>query len=168
MASRVRSCGRPAKAHPSLLKAIGPVGNRHGVGEVLLDQYHACPARLDVRKRGVDVANDDRGEAETELVAQQDARVRHQAAADGDHLLLPAGQRRARRVTSLPQHGKQPINRGEGPRSVKVPAVGADQQIFLDRERRKQPAAFRHQSEAELDDLERRQRADIAAIETHG
>ena len=93
MASRVEVLRSAGKAHPSLLKAIGPVGNRHGVGEVLLNQYYACPARLDVRKRGVDVANDNPGEAETELVAQQDARVRHQAAADGDHLLLSAGQR---------------------------------------------------------------------------
>jgi hypothetical protein len=60
--------------------------------EVLFDQDHAGAARLDVRERGIDVANDDRREAKAELVAKKDARIRHQAAADRDHLLLPAGQ----------------------------------------------------------------------------
>ena len=86
--------GRPAEAHPPFLKTIGAIGDRHGVDEILLDQDHAGAARLDVGKRGIDVADDDRREAEAELVAEQDARVRHQAAADGDHLLLAAGQRR--------------------------------------------------------------------------
>ena len=98
---------------------------------------------------------------------RQDARVRHQAPADGDHLLLAAGQRRRRRAAPLLQHGKELVDRGEAPRTVDAPAIGADQEIFLDRERSEQPPAFRHQRHAELDDLVGRQRADVAAVETH-
>ena len=56
------------------------------------------PLCLDARQRLVDVADDDRREAEADLVAEQHARVRHQRAADRGHLLLAAGQRVARRV----------------------------------------------------------------------
>src|SRR6516162_7017645 len=63
----------------------------------------------------------------------------------------------------LPQHRKEPIDRGKTPRPVDAPAVGADQQVFLNRKRGKEPPAFRYQSDTELDDFECRQRADIVA-----
>ena len=133
MASRVSSCRPAGEAHAAFLKTIGPVGDRHGVDKVLLDQDHAGAALFDVGERRIDVADDDRREAETEFVAEQDARVRHQASADGDHLLLAAGQRRRRRMATLPQHGKELVDAVEVPRSAGAPAIGADQQIFLDR-----------------------------------
>ena len=102
MASRRQVLRPAAEAHPPLLKTIGAVGNRHGVDEILLDQYYAGAARLDFGERGVDVADDDRRETETKFVAQQDARVRHQAPADGDHLLLAAGQRRRSARDAVP------------------------------------------------------------------
>jgi len=40
---------RPAgEAYASFLKAIGAIGDRHGVHEVLLDQDHAGAALLDI------------------------------------------------------------------------------------------------------------------------
>ena len=63
------------------------------------------PSALIVRQRGVDVADDDRREAEADLVAQEQARVGHQRAADRGHLLLAAGERRRRRASPLRQDG---------------------------------------------------------------
>ena len=83
--------------------------------EVLLDQYHAGAPLFDVCERRIDVADDDRREAKAEFVAEKDARVRHQAASDGDHLLLTAGQRRGRRMAALPQHGKELVDAFEVP-----------------------------------------------------
>ena len=117
-ASRVRSLRPAGQRHPSLLETIDAIGDRHRLDDVLLDQDHAGALRLDVRQRGVDVADDDGREAEAELVAQEDTRVGHQARPIGDHLLLPAGQCRRRRVAPLPQHGKQLVDRGERPRPV--------------------------------------------------
>ena len=40
-------------------------------------------------------------------------------------------------MAALVQHGEQPINRRQVPRAGDAAAVGADQQILLDRKRRK-------------------------------
>src|SRR5271167_253396 len=112
-----------AEAHPAFLKTIGPIRDRHGMDEILLDQNYACAPLFDVCERRIDVADDDRREAETELVAEQNARVRHQASPDGDHLLLSAGQCRRRRMASFLQDGKELIDAVEVPRSAGAPAV---------------------------------------------
>ena len=72
------------------------------------------PSRLMRRQRVVDVADDDRREAEAELVAEQQPRVGHQRAADRDHLLLAAGERRRRRVAPLGEHRETARRRGRG------------------------------------------------------
>ena len=67
---------------------------------------YAGALRLDLRQRRVDVGNDDWRQPKADLVAEQDARVGHQGAADGGHLLLTAGQRRGRQRAPLRQHRK--------------------------------------------------------------
>ncbi len=168
MASAGQFFRAAAEAHPAFLKTIGPVRDRHGVDEILLDQNHACAPLFNVSERRIDVADDDRSETETEFVAEKNARVRHQASSDGDHLLLAAGQRRRRRVATLPQHGKELVDAVEIPRPAGTPAVGADQQVFLNRQRSEQTPSFRHQRYAEPDDIVCRKRPDIVAVKTHG
>ena len=129
---------RPAgEAHAPFLEAIGAVGDRHGMHEVLLDQDHAGAALLDIGERRIDVADDDRGEPEAELVAQQNARIRHQASPDRHHLLLAAGEGGARCIATFAQCREQPVDRRQVPGAVGVAAIGADQEILFDRQRRK-------------------------------
>jgi hypothetical protein len=61
--------------------------------DVLLDDNQRRALCHNCWKLRIDVADHDRRETKTDLVAQQQPRVRHQCATDGDHLLLTAGQR---------------------------------------------------------------------------
>ena len=119
------------------------------------------------RQPRIDVADDDRREPEADLVAQQEVRVRHQRAADGDHLLLAAGERRAGLVAALGQHREQLVDALQAPRPG-PPQLAADQQVLLDRQRGKQPPAFRHQRDAARHDVMRGQVADRLAVEDDG
>ena len=76
-----------------------PAGNRHG--RRLSAWTMSCSTMIERQafatiagKARVDVADDDRREAEADLVAEQKPRIGHQRAADRGHLLLAAGQRR--------------------------------------------------------------------------
>ncbi len=133
--------------------------------DVLLDEDDAGAAGLDARQRLVDVADHDRREAEADLVAQQQARVRHQRAADRGHLLLAAGERGAGLMPPLLEHREQREDRLDRPGPGHGAAVGADQQVLLDGQRRKQPPALGHQRDAEAHDLGRAERADRLAAE---
>ena len=99
-----------------------------------------------------------------DLVAQQQFRIGHQRAADGDHLLLAAGQRRARQLAALGEHREQLEDAPKRPRPG-APELAADQQILLDAQRRKQPPALRHQRDAARRHRISRQAADRRAIE---
>ena len=92
--SRVSVLASPCKRDAALLQAIDVARGLQRLHDVLLDDDQRDAFGDDRREPRVDVADDDRREAEADLVAQQQPRVRHQRAADGDHLLLAAGQRR--------------------------------------------------------------------------
>ena len=51
------------------------------------------PSALIVGKLCIDVADDDRGEAEADFVAQEQPWAGDEGAADGAHLLLASGER---------------------------------------------------------------------------
>ena len=53
-----------------------------------------------------DLIRDQRGQAKARLVQQQKARLSHQRAADGDHLLLASRQGGCGLIDPLPQFGK--------------------------------------------------------------
>ncbi len=79
---------------------------------------------------GIDVADDHRGEAEADLVAEQKLGVRHQRAADRHHLLLAAGERACPEAFGAarggPGTGRRRQPRLHGPAARRAPA--ADQQ----------------------------------------
>ena len=158
--------GRPAgERHAALLEAVDPVRHLQRLHDVLLYQDHAGALLLDPRQRGVDAADDDGGEPKADLVAQEHARVGHERAPDGRHLLLAARQRLRRRLAPLDEHRKQVVDALERPIAGLAPAVGADPQVLLDAERREQAPPLRHQGDAEPHDLGRRQAADRPAVE---
>src|SRR5438309_3359532 len=72
----------------ALLQAIDVARGLQRLHDVLLDDDKRQALGGNRRNAGVDVADHDRREAQADLVAQQEPRVRHQRAADRDHLLL--------------------------------------------------------------------------------
>ena len=84
--------------------------------EVLLDE-HDRRAALDQRaERAVDALDDDRREAERDLVEQQQPRVRHERATDRRRLLLAAGEARRALVPQRLQHRERLEHRVDRPR----------------------------------------------------
>src|SRR3546814_6591756 len=61
--------------------------------QVLVDDEDRLAPALHVADGGPDLAADDRRQALGRLVEDQQARVGHEGAADGQHLLLAAGER---------------------------------------------------------------------------
>ena len=97
--------------------------------------------------------------AQADLVAEQKLRIGHQRAADGDHLLLAARERRRRLPRPFRQHREQVVDALEGPRTLAA-ELAADQEVLLDRERREQPTPFGHERDTTRDDLVRGEIAD--------
>ena len=103
IASRVSS---PAagKRHAALLEAIDAVRHVQRLHDVLLDDDDGRALALMRRQRCVDVADDDGRQAERDFVAEQQARVGHQRAADGTICCWPPDSavagcvRRSRRI----------------------------------------------------------------------
>jgi len=58
-------------------------------------------------------------------------RIGHQRAAERGHLLLAAGQRRARQFAALAERGKQFVDAPQCP-GARPAELTADQQIFFD------------------------------------
>jgi hypothetical protein len=71
------------------------------LGNVLFDDQHRDAFRTDVREPAIEIAHDNRGEAERKLVADQKPGIGHQRSADRDHLLLSAGQRATKIAAAL-------------------------------------------------------------------
>ena len=92
---------------------------------------------------GVDALHHDQDQAEGELVEQQHARVGDQRPADGDRLLLAAGQLGRALRPALAHPAEQLVDALDRPRSF--PRVGgADLQVLLDRKRAEQAPPLRH------------------------
>ncbi len=88
----------------------------------------AVPSARMRRQRRVDVADDDRRQAEADLVAEQQPRVGHQRPADRHHLLLAAGQCRGAGCGGARSSiGKQLVDALQRPRPGGRRAIGADQ-----------------------------------------
>src|SRR5439155_16115358 len=69
---------------------VAAVGDGEAVDDVLLDDEDRDAAAADVLNAGEDFFGDLGGEAEGGLVEEEEARGGHEAARDGDHLLLAA------------------------------------------------------------------------------
>ncbi len=107
------------------------IGGGEGLADVLLDDDEGCARRQDRRQCGVELLDDHGCEAERHLVEEQEPRVAHQSAPDGERLLLTAGESGGRA-----RH--QPLQQWErGQHQLLVPrsragAIGADAQVLGD------------------------------------
>jgi len=81
------------------------------------------------------------------------------SARERNHLLLPAGHAACELLTPLGESRERLVAEQQvlGDLAARGRAEGAEQQVLLDRELREEPPAFRHERDAEIDDLLRRE-----------
>ena len=144
--------GRAAEGHGAHLQHVGTVGHLEGGARVLLDQQHRDAV---VAQAGHDLqhlAHDQRRQAKRGLVQQQQARARHQRAADGQHLALAARQGGGHLRAPLPQareDGEDLVHALRLVAQAPAPArEAAQQQVVLHRHLAEQLALFGHQGHA--------------------
>ena len=129
--------------------AVGGDGKRHR--GVLFDQKHRnslLPA--DARDDGEDFFHQFWRQSERRLIQQHQFRLRDQRAADGQHLLLAAGEIAGAAGAPLEQPGEIGIDKIE--RRLRSAAaghcVGRSSQIFFNRQILKNPSPFHHMEES--------------------
>ena len=115
--------------------------------EVLFDQQQRGARVRELAQDDRELVDDHGCETLARLVEYQQRGVRHQGAADRQHLLLAARQRGTRRVGPLAQDRKQVEHAIEGPGLVAAGGA-ADHQVFPHGQGRDDAAALRHHGDA--------------------
>src|SRR5215218_5027848 len=146
---------RGARAGPddaALLDDHVPVGEaRQGV-DVLVDDDDRLALALEALQAGPDLGPDERRQALRRLVEDEELRVRHQGPADGEHLLLAAGELRAEMMIALLQPREQLVDALERPaRRAGAGGCGRDE-VLVHGERREHLPALGHEADAALGD----------------
>src|SRR5574341_181857 len=135
---------------------VAAVRDLGGLVEILLGHQHGqVVPLLQLFDRRDHPADEDGRQPHGRLVHQQDPRRRHQRTGDGQHLLLASAHASRELASSLQEDRERLEARAEV--SLYVPArrrpVGAEQQVFLHRELRKEATPLRDEGDAEADDL---------------
>ena len=93
---------------------VAAIGDSQGRTGVLLDQQDRQAAALEVDDGLVDVLHNQRGDAQRRLIHHQQSRPRHQSPADGQHLLLTAGERAGQLARTLLKDTKKLVHLFQG------------------------------------------------------
>src|SRR5579872_5259889 len=146
----------PRETKCPVLQDISVVDKIERPVDVLFDDDHRHPRAFQRRERFVEPVHDNRRQAERNLIEDDEARARHQGAADRKHLLLSAGHRDAALYLTLSKDRKQLVDRVQAltDRS-RISAARGDKKIFLDRQRRKYSTPFHAMRDAERCDTMR-------------
>ena len=99
--------GRAGEAHLAPLHEHGPFGDGGGDVHGLLDDDHRRALRGQLADDVDQVGDDGRGQAEGELVDDEEPGPAQHGLGDGEHLLLAAGQRRRLLVEESFEAGEQ-------------------------------------------------------------
>src|ERR1035437_837747 len=138
---------RQTLEHDTALEHAGdPMGNAHGTRQILLDKQHGRPTADQGVDRAVDGVNRLRGQAERDLVEQQETRIGHQGAADRGGLLLAPGERGGPRGAERSEQGKSFENGVDAPGALACVPSG-DEQVLLNGQPREQPPALGHETD---------------------
>src|SRR2546427_704652 len=157
--------GRPARVHDlAAVEHVHAIGDGDGHRQILLDQQDGEARALELGDDAPDLAHQQRRQPLGGLVHQQERRVAHQGAADGQHLLLAARELAGAALRALGQAGEERVNLLERPAP---PAAAGDVEVLAHAERGEHAAALRHQRHAALDAAERRPRGDVVIPEAH-
>src|SRR5439155_5892343 len=100
-------CARPRQRDLTRLQHVPTRRDAQRLVHVLLDQQHGGALRIDLRDGVENRPHQERRETQRRLVEQQQARLRHQAAGDGEHLLLAARERACGLADALAEPWKE-------------------------------------------------------------
>ena len=148
--------GRAGRRDGTIFHQIGVVGQAERHESVLFHDQNRQPFGLQASQSLGDQVDHEGREAERRLVEQKDPGLRHERAADRDHLLFTARHRsgRLRQTLAKPRKELQHIvarARDLGGRLQ----VGSETQVVLDRHRPEHVPAFRHEHEPGPDQTRR-------------
>src|SRR5258706_7611982 len=125
------------------------VGKIEGKLDVLLDEKDRLSLLLQARNDATDLSDDQGCKPLGRLVHQQHARIAHQCAADGKHLLLAPGKRAGMLELSLLQRWKELENAIQCPRSFRpLPRLLGDKEVFAHGEAPEDASSLRHEPHA--------------------
>src|SRR5579884_3696255 len=145
------------------------VGRRLERGaRILFDQEDRDAELAQERNDAEDLLHDQRRKAETGLVEHQQRRPAHQRAREGEHLPFPSRERPGVLVAAFPEARKTVehlLDRTPDGGDAVPAAVGAEQEVVVDGHVREQLAAFRHETEPQLDAALGIERGDVLAVE---
>src|SRR5947208_4548696 len=132
------------------LEDAGAIRERERLAHVLLDEQHRDAVRIDRADRLEDLRDQHGSQAQRRLVQHQEARARHERAADRAHLLLAAGERARELRLPVGQRREERQDVVEGPLALgaRAPRVGAEQQVLGDAHEREEPPALGHLASA--------------------
>src|SRR5258708_4346970 len=150
-----------APDHASFFQHVMTVGYLAQRSDVLVDDKDGKSFRFQLRDRAVYLRPNERREAFGGLVEDQQARIGHQRAPDGEHLLLAAGELVAVVAMAGLELREERLHAPERPRAA--PPGGGDE-VFADGGGGEDLAAFGHQADARLRDAVGGQAADPLAI----
>jgi hypothetical protein len=134
----------------------------------LLDEQNRHAARGDAYEQVGDLRDQHRRQPFGRLVHHDQMGIAHQRAADGQHLLLAAGEDAAGIVGALPQRGEHREHVVDRPASGAARVLGAEEQILADGERGEDVAVLGHVPQTLTRDDVRRQAADLLVPEADG
>ena len=161
--------GGPLEADLALLHEVGPVGHREGHVHRLLDEDHRGPVVADLPHQRQEALDDHRGQAEGELVDHEQLGAGDERHAQGEHLLLAAGQVAGGLVASLAQDREELDGAGPGGlgalRVVLAPQPAGQAQVLVHGEGREDARPAGHLHDAPGGDLVRRGVGDVGPVE---
>jgi len=137
------------------LEHDGAVGDRERHRRVLLDEHDRDPLAVDLGDHLAQLLDDAWRQPERGLVEQQHARVRHQCAADREHLLLAARQQSGALGVALAQDREELVDAGAGARAGGLVArrQAARAQVLLDCQMAEDPASLGDLDDARAGDV---------------
>src|SRR5882757_5904549 len=140
----------------------------HGDGQLLLDEKHRNALPTDVADDLGDDLDDLGCQPLGRLVDQDDARIAEQRPADGQHLLLAAGEHAGCSGATLPELREERKHLVDRPcRHAGTGRLHADEHVLADRDVGEDFALLRHVGDADARDFVCALASKIAALETH-
>ena len=129
------------------------LGDGEGHAGILLHEQHPGALAVDLHDDVADLLHQHGGQAQAGLIEQQVAGGRHECAADGQHLLLPAGQVAGDELGPLLQVGEQAVDPVQTLVEALVVRVGAEAEVLLDRQFGEDPSALEGLADSLAHDL---------------
>src|SRR5262249_9763661 len=117
-----------------LLQDVDAVGEVEAEVHVLLGKQDGEAVALEPADLILEMVDHEGSQALGRLVEEEQVRIAHEGARDGEHLLLASGEEAALPVDQLAQLGEEIEYAVEGPRGAAVAAPGGHVEVFPHRE----------------------------------